>query len=114
MFIQLYYVEATRLRDPKGVKYEVLYRNVACQLASVEQSFLIKTEGLDGPGLHFTVDNLNPTADQFQSAAPSQTNARPVPRLALSTVTGASKGKKIPANLVKRLTLEERVSNDNI
>lgn len=52
--------EATGLREEKEPKTFFLCRNVACHLTSEEQSFLIKTEGLDERVLHFTLDGLNP------------------------------------------------------
>lgn len=49
-----------RIERRKGAKHFFLCRNVARHITSVEQSFLIKTEGLDGRVLHFTLDSLNP------------------------------------------------------
>lgn len=49
-----------RIERRKGAKDFFLCRNVACHLTSVEQNFLIKTEGLEGRVLHFTLDSLNP------------------------------------------------------
>lgn len=40
--------EAAGLRKEKEPRTFFLCRNVACHLKGVEQSFLIKTEGLDG------------------------------------------------------------------
>lgn len=52
--------EAAGLREEKEPRTFFLCWNAACHLTSVEQSFLIKTEGLDGRVLHFTLGSLNP------------------------------------------------------
>lgn len=62
VFIQLYF-RAGRPQDWEKKRSQGLFcpcRNAACHLTSVEQSFLNKTEGLDGRVLHFTLDSLNP------------------------------------------------------
>lgn len=71
--------EAAALREEKETRTSLSAKMWPVISTSVEQSFLIKIEGSEGPVLHFTLDSLNPrnTADQFQSAAPSETGGSP-------------------------------------
>ncbi len=89
-----------------------LCRNAACHLTSVEQSFLIKTEGFGWTSVTFHSRQLKipgDTADQFQSAAQSETDGSPVPRLTLSTVSGENKTEKNHCKLLGEIRLWKSV-----